>query len=167
MASDFLLKLEGVDGESTVADHPGAIEIESWSWGETNVPRAGGGGGGAGKVSMQDFHFVAKTSKASPILFLRCATGQHIKEAKLFVRKAGERPLEYYIVTLKDVLITSYGVAGEGGGANPGGTSNTVPTDTFSINFTQIIFEYKPQKADGSLDTAVKAGYDIKTNKKV
>ena len=27
-----------------------------------------------------------------------------------------------------------------------------VPTDNFSLNFTAIKFEYKPQKSDGSLD---------------
>ena len=32
-----------------------------------------------GKPSFQDFHFVASISKASPTLFLSCATGVHHK----------------------------------------------------------------------------------------
>jgi len=38
--------------------------------------------------------------------------------------------------------------------------------DQFSLGFTQIKFEYKPQKKDGSLDSAQAAGWNVKTNKK-
>ena len=52
---DYFLKLKGIDGESTDHKHKGSIDIESWSWGETNsgTGHAGGGHGG-GKVSIQD-----------------------------------------------------------------------------------------------------------------
>jgi hypothetical protein len=33
--------------------------------------------------------------------------------------------------------------------------------------FSEAGWEYKPQKPDGSLGSAVKAGYDVKANKKV
>ena len=39
--------------------------------------------------------------------------------------------------------------------------------DQVSLNYSKIEFEYKEQKADGSLGGAVKAGYDLKANKKV
>ena len=42
-----------------------------------------------------------------------------------------------------------------------------VPTDQVSINFAKIEFEYRPQKADGTLDAAVKASWDVKANKAV
>jgi type VI secretion system secreted protein Hcp len=42
-----------------------------------------------------------------------------------------------------------------------------VPTDTISINFAKIEFEYKPQLPDGTLGSAVTAGWDLKKNKKV
>jgi hypothetical protein len=49
----------------TVERHKGELDIESWSWGESNAGTHGtGGGGGAGKVQFQDMHFVAKMSKA-------------------------------------------------------------------------------------------------------
>ena len=35
MASDYLLKLEGIKGESLDAKHKDEIEIESFSWGAT------------------------------------------------------------------------------------------------------------------------------------
>ena len=86
---DYFLKVEGIDGESTDDKHKGEIDLESWSWGETNSGSfAAGGGGGAGKVVMQDLHVVSKMSKASPNLMIACATGQHIKKAVLTSRKA-------------------------------------------------------------------------------
>ena len=68
---DYFLKIEGVDGESTDDKHKGEIELESFSWGETQRGTAGhGGGSGAGKVMPQDFNFVKKVDKASPVLLM-------------------------------------------------------------------------------------------------
>ena len=53
MASDYLLKLEGIKGESLDAKHKDEIEIESFSWGATQPGTFASGGGGAGKVSFQ------------------------------------------------------------------------------------------------------------------
>ena len=90
MATDYFLKLEGIKGESKDAKHKDEIDLLSFSWGATQQgTHAGGGGGGAGKVSFQDFHFVMKMSKASPLLLQAVATGKHIKQADLVARKAG------------------------------------------------------------------------------
>lgn len=174
MAVDYFLKIDTIEGESADEFHKCEIEIEieSWSWGETNSGGGrGGGGGGAGKVSMQDFHFTMKSSKASPMLFLACASGQHIKQATLSVRKAGDRPLEYLKIEFSDLLVSSYEIAGGGSSqsGDPGTTSgggSSVPTDSISFNFTKITWEYKVQKADGTL-TVVTAGWDLAKNKKV
>ncbi|HUF27354.1 MAG TPA: type VI secretion system tube protein Hcp, partial [Gemmatimonadaceae bacterium] len=137
---DYFLKLTGVDGESTDAKHKGEIAVESWSWGETQAGSAGSAGGrGAGKVQMQDFHFVMKTNKASPKLLLACAQGEHIKEALLTCRKAGKEQVEFLKIKLSDVLVSSY----QTGGATGGGP---IPTDQISLNFGKVEYEYKPQK---------------------
>lgn len=155
MAFDAFLKIVGVDGESRDERHQGEIEIDSYSWGESQSAAAGGGGGGggAGKVQLQDFHFVARTSKASPVMFFACATGQHFPEATLSLRRAGEDPLDYIKITLSDCLVSSYlqeGVAG----------SSTVPTDQFSLNFAKIEFTYVPQGADGKAGPPITRAYD-------
>ena len=161
MASDYFLKLEGIDGESSDSKHKGEIDLESFSFGATQVgAHAGGGGGGAGKVSMQDFHFVMKVNKASPKLFLACATGEHIKKAPLPCRKAGKEQREFYLVKMEDLLVSSY----QTGGSSHG---DVIPTDQISLNFSKIEFEYKTQKPDGTLGAPVKGGWDLKANKKV
>ena len=80
MASDFLLEIDGIKGESQDSKHKETIEIESFSWGASNSgSHSAGMGGGSGKVSLQDLHCTANVSKASPVLFLKCCTGEHIK----------------------------------------------------------------------------------------
>ena len=158
-AADYFLKLDGIPGESHDLKHKDEIDLESFSWGETNSAAPGhGAGAGAGKVAMQDFHFTARVNKSSPTLMLACATGKHIKEATLTVRKAGKEQQEYLIIKLRDVLITSYIV----GGAEAG---DSTPMDQVSFNFGTIQYEYKPQKPDGSLGGSVKVGFDVGKNK--
>lgn len=160
-AVDYFLKIEGIKGESHDAKHKDEIELESFSWGETNTgSMAAGGGGGAGKVQMQDFHFVMKMNKASPLLLLACASGQHIKQAILTCRKAGKEQQEFLKITFTDLLCSSYQTGGSSG-------SDVIPMDQVSLNFTQMKMEYKPQKADGTLDAAVTAGWNLKQNKAV
>lgn len=159
-AVDFFLKIDGIDGESTDSKHKGEFDIHSWSLSESQSGTMhAGGGGGAGKVSMQDIHIVKTTSKASPKLFLACANGEHIKKAVLVARKAGKEQQEYLKITLSDILISSYHTSGTQHGG--------LPTDEFSINFAKIEFEYKEQKADGTLGGKVSAGYNMKENKAV
>ena len=160
-ATDYFLKIDGIPGESKDAKHKGSIDLESFSWGETNVASGGrGAGGSAGKVAMQDFHFTSRVNKASPSLFLACAMGKHIKSAVLTARKAGKGQQEYLVFKFRDLLISSYQI----GGAEAAGD---VPMDQVSFNFAQIEYEYRPQKEDGSLDAAVKAGWDVKSGKKL
>ena len=157
-AVDYFIKFDGIKGESADAKHKDEIDVESWSFGETNTAGgSGGGGGGAGKVALQDFHFTMQLNRASPALMRACATGQHIMRATLSARKAGKGQQEYLTFKFRDVLVSSFQTAG---------TEETpVPTDSVSFNFAKIEVEYKPQKSDGSLGSAVEFRYDLKANK--
>ena len=160
-AVDYFLKLDGIDGETKQKGHEKEIELESWSFGETNAGTfSASGGGGAGKVSMQDFHFVMLINKASPKLFEACATGKHIPKAKLTCRKAGETQQEFLKISFSDLLVSSYQTGGSA-------SSSVVPTDQISLNFAKIEIEYAEQGADGKLGASVKAGYDLKVGAKV
>jgi type VI secretion system secreted protein Hcp len=161
---DYFLKLDGIPGESRDAKHKGEIDLESFSWGATSQGAAGGGGRGgsvgAGKVSMQDFHFTTRVNKASPMLFLSCATGKHIKQATLTARKAGKEQQEFLVFKFTDILISSYQVGGSEGGPD-------TPMDQVSFNFGQIEYEYREQKPDGSLAGGTTAGWDVAKNKQL
>ena len=157
--ADYFLKLDGIEGESTNAKHANWIDVDSWSWGENQpLQPATGSGAGAGKVQFRDMQFTTHVSKASPKLFLACASGQHLKEARLVGVRAGKEQQEFLTWTFSDVLVSSY----ETGGAEGG----DVPFDSVSLHFTKVSVAYKGQRPDGSLDTPVTAGWDSKTNKK-
>ena len=157
---DYFLKIDGIQGESRDAKHKGEIDLEAFSWGETqSVSHAAGGGAGAGKVNVEDLNVVMKLNKASPLLFLACATGQHLKQAILTARKAGKAQVEFLVFKLSDVLVSSYHTSGSSG--------DDTPIDQVAFNFARIAVEYRPQKDDGSLDLPVKAGWDVKAGKKV
>jgi len=159
MAVDMFLKVEGIDGESQDSSHKNEIEIESYSFGGTQTGTfAHGGGGGAGKVSMHDFSFVLRHSKASPKLMEAMASGQHIKSATLTCRKAGKTPQDFMKVTMSDVLVSSYH-------SGHSSSAGEIPVDQASLNFAKIEHEYKEQKADGTVGGAVKGSWDLKKNK--
>ena len=161
MASDFLLELDGIKGESQDKTKGATIEVFSFQWGVNNAgTSSGGSGGGAAKASFHDISFGCFTNVASTSLFLRCANGKPIPKATLHIRKQGDTPQEYYTITLTDCLVSSFASSGNGG-------TEVVPQESFSLNFAKVEFEYKPQKADGSLDTAVKSGWNLKENVKV
>lgn len=159
MASDIFAKIGDIKGESLDDKHKDEIDVMSFSWGLAQSGSLASGGGGTVKAQFQDFHFASNMSKASPKLFLACATGEHIKEATITMRKAGERPQEFLIIKMNDVLVSSYQTGGSSGG--------DVPTDQLSLNYAKIEFSYSAQRADGTLDAPIIAGWDLKLNKKV
>ena len=159
MAVDYFLKIDGIDGESTDSKHKGEIELASFSWGVSQSGQpGGGGGGGAGKAQFQDFHFVAKTTKASPKLFLACASGQHVKSALLTCRRAGRDRLEFIKYKLSEVLVSSF---------VSGGSTPEEPFDQVSLNFAKVEMEYVPLGKAGKALSPVKAAWDLKANKKI
>ena len=158
MASDIFAKIGDIKGESLDAKHKDEVEVLSWSWGVSqSAPGTQGGGGGAGKASFNDFNFTHHIDKASPVLMKACATGEHIKEATITVRKAGKGQQEFLIIKMNDIIITSVSpnVSGDG----PGTAENV------ALQCAKVDLEYKPQKADGSLDAGLHFKYDIKANK--
>jgi type VI secretion system secreted protein Hcp len=157
MASNIFAKIGNIKGESTDAKHKDEIDVLSWTWG---VAQSGsmsyGGGGGSGKASFQDLNFTHHIDKATPLLLKACATGQHIPDATITVRKAGKGQQEYLLVKLTDVLITSVAMSV---------AEDAATAENVSLQFAKVDFEYKPQKDDGSLDAGLHFKYDIKANK--
>jgi type VI secretion system secreted protein Hcp len=152
-ANSYFLKIDGIVGESKDVKHQDEIDVESWSWGETyqGSPRTGGGGG-AGRVSMQDVILTTNLSKASPKLFLACASGEHFKTALLSAsRGSGSKRVEYLKVTLFDVIVSSYQISASAG--------DRPAMDQVSLNFAKIEVEY----TEGN----IKDGWDITRNQKI
>lgn len=174
---DAFLKIDGIKGESADHKHKGEIDILSFSWGMSQTgASATGGGGGAGKVHVHDFQITKRTDASSPLLFLNCASGAHIKEANFVVRKAGGEQLEYLKIKLTDVLVSSYKPAILIGLLLPAvnrlatttdKSSSEGPEEHVTLNFAKVEFQYQPQGADGKAQGGpIMAGWDVKANQK-
>jgi len=158
MAADIFAKLGDIKGESLDDKHKDEIEVLSYSWGVSNAgSMASGSGGGEGKASFHDITFTHYMDKASPVLMQTCATGTHLKEATITHSKAGKGQQEYLIIKMNDVIVTSVQHGSSGG--------DGAPSENVTLSFAKIDFQYKPQKADGSLDAGIHFKYDIKARK--
>jgi type VI secretion system secreted protein Hcp len=99
-----------------------------------------------------------RVDKASPKLFLSCITGKHIKQCVLTARrKSGS--FDFVSVKLTDCLVAAIT---ESGSHDAG-----VAQETVAIGFSSIVFEYRPQKADGTADAPVVAGRELELGKPV
>lgn len=160
MAVDMFMKIGDVDGESIDDKHPKSIDVLAWSWGMSQSGTTHvGTGGGAGKVSVQDLSFTKYIDKSSMNLVMACCKGTHYPEAKLTVRKAGDDPLEYLIIDMKDCLITAVSTGGSGG--------EDRLTENVTINFAQFEASYKAQKKGGGGEAPVFAKWNIAKNVKI
>ena len=158
MAVDMFLDIEGeITGESQDKTHKDEIDVLAWSWG---MSQSGsfhvGGGGGAGKANFQDLSVTKYLDSASPILMLYCANGDHFPTATLALRKAGKTPLEYLLITMKDVLVTSVSTGGSGG--------EDRLTENVSLNFREVSIIYKKQKKVGTGEDRIEFAWNIAEN---
>ncbi len=158
MAVDMFLELDGIKGEAQDKTHKDHIDILAWSFGVSNSGTTHmGTGSGAGKANFQDISITKFVDKSSPVLMQHSILGKHITKGKLYVRKAGGKPLEYIVYSLNDIIVTSVSTGGSGG--------EDRLTENVSLNFRQMKFVYTPQKPDGSADSdKPEVIYDIAAN---
>ena len=143
MAMDQFIKIGDIKGETLDKALPDHIDVLSWSWGCSNSGSAQmGAGQGAGKANCQNLTITKWLDSSTPPLQLACIKGTHIPESKLYVRKAGDKPLNYVIITLTDCLITSCSTGGNGG--------DDRLTESVTIDFAKMKLEYMKQKKDGT-----------------
>jgi type VI secretion system secreted protein Hcp len=159
MAGDMFMKIDSVDAESKVDGHVKSIDIMSWSWGmsQTGTMHTATGGG-AGKVNVHDVSFTKLVDASSPRIVQACCSGEHFKKALLTCRKAGGKaPVEYMVITLEDVLVSSY---------TPGGSSGDDRiSESVTLNFGKFKAAYTGQDATGAKTASKICGWNIAENK--
>jgi len=163
--SDYLLEIKGPDlkGESQDDQFKESIHIDSWSWTGTNSSMHHvGAGGGAGKVMHGDMQCQKYLDKASIILFDKLNCGDHFKEAILHCRKkTGNegKALEFLKITMKHVTVSNVSLGGHG--------NATAISESLSLSYEEVKFEYTEQKSDGNKGAVVQAGWNCAQNKRV
>lgn len=162
MAMDMFLEIATLKGETKdkVFKDKGGIDVLAWSFGASNSGSAHvGGGSGSGKANVQDISVTKWVDSTSPLLMLATCAGTHYDTAKLTVRKAGgDAPLEYMIISMEEVLISSVSTGGSGG--------EDRLTENISLNFARFKYEYRPQTPKGAAEPTIPMTWDIAANAK-
>jgi type VI secretion system secreted protein Hcp len=157
VAVDMFLKLGDIKGESKDSKHKEEIDVLAWSWGASNAGNAHtGGGAGAGKVNVQDISVTKWLDVSSPAILNAVCVGKHIPEVTLVVRKAGEKPLEYLTITMKEVYVTSISSGGSGG--------EDRLTEDVTLNVAMFKTQYKEQADTGGAGKSPDFSFDIAGN---
>jgi type VI secretion system secreted protein Hcp len=155
MAVDFFLKLDSIPGESVDDKHKGWIQLQSFSWGASQVTSvAGTGGSGAGKADLSDFSVVKYTDKATTPLFKSLTTGGHIKTGTMEAVKSGGAGKPFMKVDFEELFVTSHQISG----------ASEIPMENVSFSYNQIKMEYSTQDEKGVITTAGSVTFNTKTN---
>jgi type VI secretion system secreted protein Hcp len=156
MAVNAYLYIDGVSGPSTSrTDH---IDILSFSWGTSQTAVYGQGASGkeakAGRADFSNLTIMKVLDKTTPLLCDHCASGNILTKVYiLYDKPVGDKQQAYFRIWLKDALITSVQLSG----------SNENPAESVSFAFQGVEYAYSPEKDDGSLDAAVRKGYNLET----
>jgi len=139
------IKYDGVDGEAQDKDHKNWSDLLQFSQG---ITQPGGGATGPtrrrGDVILDDIQCVKELDKASPKIAEAVCKGKVFPKVEIHVTAsttdAGR--VTYYAYELKNVMVTSYNIGGDG-------QAESVPTETFSLNFEEIKVTYTECDAAG------------------
>ncbi|MGE0461611.1 MAG: Hcp family type VI secretion system effector [Vicinamibacterales bacterium] len=172
---EIFLKVDGIDGESTTRGHEKETIVASYEQGQDHpAPSVGGGGAAAGRPAFPAVRFRKPVDAGSVPLIAACASGTRFRDARFTFRRAGATPLDFYRVTLEEVLVTRV-VQRAGSGAQyplsfddlAAGAESGGLLEEVTLSFTRIHWEYQPMRTDGTLGPAVRGGWDLAANRKL
>jgi type VI secretion system secreted protein Hcp len=105
------------------------FKVLGWSVGVTG----GAGSSGSGRHAGGELQVTKVIDKSSPVLLKACVSGKHFQAATLTLRKSGTT---YLMVKLTDALISSYSET----------STSSKPTETLSLSYSKIQYQYTQQK---------------------
>lgn len=159
MAFDAYVKFDGIEGETTDAQHKDWIEITSYNFGvsqKSSDTASSAGGASVGRANIREFYFTKACDKAKPKLFSACCKGEHINNVTISINRAGGEKLKYLEITLEEVLISDFISQGSEG----------EPSEHIELSYGRIKITYIQQKrADGTGGGNIAGGWDRVGNK--
>ncbi len=141
---DIFVEIEGIEGESTAPGHRGSIEVQSWSWGVSQMATGGGGGGGGavGRELKGHVTLIKRIDKASPLLCKRCVDGTPLPLVIVQLTRAdGQTYLKY---ELKNVMVSSIVHGGDLDGDGAPDETLELTFDGAKLTYTQFDATGKP-----------------------
>jgi type VI secretion system secreted protein Hcp len=160
MAFDAYIQIENISGEALDEKYSKWIEVLSYDFGVSqsiSATASSAGGATSGRTSVTNFTFSKYLDSASCKLMEASCTGQHLKEVKLALCRAGGDKLKYYEIILEEVIIAEYSQSVDTG----------VPLEVLQLNYGRIKTTYtQQQRLDGGGGGNIAGGWDRISNKK-
>jgi len=156
------IKFDGIDGESKDKDHKGWIDFDSLSQG---LRQPGRGATGAarrrGDVVCDDIQVTKLYDKSSPKLAEAVCNGKVFPKVEVhFTASTTDKGRETYLsFEMKNVMVTSYNMAGSGQG-------DAAPMESFSLNFEEIRTTYHQVSAAGKKEGKVEYSWKVEEGEK-
>lgn len=160
MSFDAFIQIDEIPGEALDEKYSKWIEITGYSFGvnqSASATASSAGGAASGRTNLTNFTFAKFLDSASCKLMEASCAGQHLKEVKLALCRAGGEKLKYYEVILEEVIIADYTQE----------VSSGVPVEIVQLNYGRIKTTYIQQKRqDGTGGGSIAGGWDRIGNKK-
>jgi len=144
-ATPAFLFLDGIPGESAAARHFNWIELSDF---EQALDRPAE----AARSTYTPIVFRKRIDKSSPLLMLACAGARPIAQANLDLLRAEGDRVRYYQIKLRNVLVSSY--------QHSGGAA-ALPTEEFSLNFTEITWTYTQIDVRGEALRSISSSWNL------
>ncbi len=160
IAFDAYIQIDEIAGEAKDAQYANWIEILGYSFGtsqSTSATASSAGGATSGRTSLSKLCFTKYLDNASCKLLEASCAGQHLKQVRLVVCRAGGDKLKYYELVLEEVIIADYAQSAQTG----------VPIEIIQLDYGRIKTTYtRQQRADGRAGGNVTGGWDRIANRK-
>ncbi len=159
MATDFFLKLDGIDGESNDKGHAKWIELISFDHGAMQNISIQRGADVAGRGQFMPFKFTHAVDKATPKLQLSCMNGQKIAKAEFaYCRAIAGAQVAVYEITMENVKVARAEVKT----VDSEGTLQ--PVEEIELVAGKMSWKVTPIKPDNTKDGAIEAVFDQISN---
>jgi type VI secretion system secreted protein Hcp len=159
---DCFVKIDGIEGESTDAEHKGWIETEHYSFAtlqNTSTTASSSGGATAERVNFSCFHFSKFLDQTTPKLALACANGTHIDSVVIELCRAGGKKFRFMEYRLSNCMLSKVRTLSM--------HRLTLPVDVVYINFGKIIWTYTQQNRESGIALGnISAGWNLEKNAK-
>ena len=118
-ADEVFLRLDGIPGDTSDAQHPGEIAVTSFSLGvEADSSWTKGGGASIGKPNPGELRFTALVDRSIAGMVLKITGGKAVTSATLTVRAdaKGNRTADYLKYSFEGMFFTAVGQGLSGAG---------------------------------------------------
>lgn len=156
--TNIYLRLQDIPGESIDKEHPGWIELESFSWEVHNdASFRTGQGGQASQGHVEKITATKICDQSSVTLFKNCTTGKHILNGEISCLKLdGENRIQYLHVKMDDIMIAKVHWDGRG--------EEAVLHETIELEFAEFHKKYKIQADTGGTEGHVDFKFNRQTS---